>query len=247
MLEHHLLLPYVVEPGRPGLLSLVLPPCQGETVTGRDAAERPLPRRTGDLDELRRVQRGLVAVRAREARRTTTTETRLSPVSLLAVALVPTVVIVVLTAVLARRSAGEAGPRELPVALAVVLLLALGLALLVRRDLRRHRWTTNGRARQQFHRLLARNAELWQQLAPEPAADLPLPPDRQPVLLAGLWHRRSGRGPDPDASLRAIPADAPPWRVRYHRYGGGAGLRLAVKVSAIALVGGTALILSWPF
>ena len=216
-------------------------------VTGRDAAERPLPRRTGDLDELRRVQRELAAVRAQEARRPPVAEPRLSPVGLLACALVPTVAIVVLTAVLGRRSAGEAGPRELPVALAVLLLLALGMALLARRDLRRHRWTTHGRARQQFHRLLARNAELWPKLAPEPAADLPLPPDRQPVLLASLWHRRFSGGPDPEAALRALPADAPPWRVRYHRYGGEAGLGLAVRVSVVVLVGGTGLVLSWPF
>ena len=216
-------------------------------VTGRNAAERPLPRRTGDLDELRGIQRELAAVHAQEALRPPIAESRLSPVSLLGCALVPTVAIGVLTAVLVRRSAELAGPRELPVALAVLLLLALGMALLARRDLRRHRWTTHGRARQQFHRLLARNAELWPKLAPEPAADLPLPPDRQPVLLASLWHRRYGNGPDPEATLRALPTDAPPWRVRYHRYGGEAGVGLAVRVSVIVLVGGTGLVLSRPF
>ena len=48
-------------------------------------------------------------------------------------------------------------------------------------------------------------------------------------------------------ALRALPTDAPPWRVRYHRYGGEAGVGLAVRVSVIVLVGGTGLVLSRPF
>ena len=68
------------------------------------------------------------------------------------------------------------------------------------------------------------------------AGPLPAPPDRQPSSYAQMMHVRFPLGRSPERALRELPADAPAWKVAFHRsIGWGtvapfAGLLVAVTV-----------------
>lgn len=63
-----------------------------------------------------------------------------------------------------------------------------------------------------------------------------LRPDRQPSPYAQMMWARFPVGPSPEDALRRLPADAPAWRVTFHRKVGW-GLVVAIAVAVSGLVG----------
>ena len=114
-----------------------------------------------------------------------------------------------------------AGWRPAALGFAVGTLSTVALVLYWRAKvspIQRRRFGRHREAKAHHVAVLARSAVLWRQLRPTLAPDLPLPPARQPTHFAVRMYARRGVGGDPEALLRALPANASPYRVLYLRY-----------------------------
>ena len=202
-------------------------------------AVRRMPPQTGDLDELRALQRQLELLR-RELILTSgdpSVAVPFPPWPALVGAVGLGVVGFFGLAAAAATLLGEAGLGYLAVGGPVGFGATVTLVVLWRRKVspvERRRFGRNREARQHHQAVLARNAVLWEQLRPQPAPDLPLPPDRQPSRFALTMHVRRGTGADPEEALRALPPDVSPLRVWYLRHVG-RGVLVTFLIVAVLL------------
>ncbi|MDQ3612113.1 MAG: hypothetical protein M4D85_11020 [Actinomycetota bacterium] len=200
---------------------------------------REMPKPTGDLRELREINKQLVHMRQRLNDLRFPHEDTSTTASASAGGLAALAMLTMMAAVFAVVEVDQS-PWLLLACGPVAVVLVLTAVVVHRRGARDTR-----RRRTRTHRvcLLARNAELWEALRPEAGEGLPLPPDRQPILYAYTWHNRFGLGQDPEVALRTMPAGAGATRVLFHRWGGWNGIALGALALGTLTFGTVGLVL----